>query len=322
MTKPEIITLFRPMARHAAALAETFTVLSHPEAADKAAFLKAASHVRGLVTGGAAGVDRAIFEALPKLEIVSSFGVGYDAIDVKAAAARGVVVTNTPDVLSEEVADTAITLMLSAAKQTPQAERYLRRGDWAKKGAFPLATSVGGKTMGILGLGRIGLAIARRAEAMTMKVVYHNRSPRKDVSYRYHATLLDMAREVDVLMVITPGGKATDRIVDDAVIRALGPKGLLVNVARGSVVDQPALIRALQDGGLGNAALDVFADEPNVPAELIAIERVVLLPHVGSATVETRNAMGDLQVANIKAWFAGRPPLTPVPETPVPASRR
>jgi lactate dehydrogenase-like 2-hydroxyacid dehydrogenase len=250
-------------------------------------------------------------DALPKLEIISNFGVGVDAIDLEAAKQRGIIVTNTPDVLNDCVADTAMALTVSVMRRFPQAEVYLRAGSWAGKGAYPLTVSLGGKTMGILGLGRIGEAIARRAQAFGMKIRYHNRR-KKDVAYPYDPDPVALARNCDVLMVVTPGGAETEKLVNAKVLDALGPQGYLVNIARGSVVDEPVLLKYLQEKRIAGAGLDVFADEPRVPPGFFTLENAVLLPHVGSATTETRTAMGNLQVDNLLAHFAGRPVLTRV----------
>jgi lactate dehydrogenase-like 2-hydroxyacid dehydrogenase len=258
-------------------------------------------------------------ERLPKLEIVANFGVGYDAVDIKAAAERGVIVTNTPDVLTEEVADTALGLLLMTAREFSAAERYLRAGRWAKEGPYRLTpATMRDRTVGIVGLGRIGMAIARRLEAMLVPVVYHNRSPRTDVPYRHYPDLKSMAAEVDTLMIVLPGGVATKNLVDAEILKALGPNGILINIGRGSVVDEPALIDALEDGTILAAGLDVFAKEPHVPEALTAMENVVLLPHVASASVHTRDAMGQLVADNLISWFAKGKPLTPVAETPWP----
>jgi lactate dehydrogenase-like 2-hydroxyacid dehydrogenase len=252
----------------------------------------------------------------PKLQIISSFGVGYDHIDAKAAAARGVIVTNTPEVLTEEVADTAMALLLCTVREFPQAERYLRAGKWLDK-AYPLTkATLRNRTVGMVGMGSIGQAIARRLDAFSVPVVYHARSPRAKVTYRYYPKLIDMAREVDTLMVIVPGGAGTANMINAQALDALGPNGILINMARGSVVDEPALIAALQQKRIMAAGLDVFANEPQVPQELIAMENVVLFPHLGSGSVYTRDRMDQLVVDNIGAWAAGKPPLTPVSETP------
>jgi lactate dehydrogenase-like 2-hydroxyacid dehydrogenase len=254
---------------------------------------------------------------LPALEIVSSFGVGYDNVDAGAAAERGIVVTNTPDVLNDEVADLTLGLLIATIRQIPQAERYLRAGGWLEK-PYPLTATLRGRKVGIVGLGRIGKAIARRVEGFGVEVHYHGRSRQPDVVYPYHPSVGALAEACDVLIVITPGGAETRHLIDAAVLRALGPAGILINVARGSVVDEEALIEALRSGTILAAGLDVYADEPRVPQALIDMEHVVLLPHVASASVHTRNAMGQLVVDNLTAWFAGRGPLTPVAETPWP----
>jgi lactate dehydrogenase-like 2-hydroxyacid dehydrogenase len=252
----------------------------------------------------------------PDLEIVSSFGVGYDNIDAKAAARLGVTVTNTPGVLDDEVADTALGLTIMTVRQLSQSERYLRAGQWAAKGGFPLSPSLRGRTVGIFGLGRIGKAIAKRISAFGLDIAYHARHAQADVPYRYYSSLVEMAKAVDILIVIAPGGPATRHIINAEVLKALGPDGVLINVARGSLVDEKALIEALRNKTILAAGLDVFENEPNVPQELIALDNVVLLPHVGSASVRTRRAMAECVVANLLAWADGKPPLTPVPETP------
>jgi lactate dehydrogenase-like 2-hydroxyacid dehydrogenase len=294
-----------------------FTVRKLPAAADRAAFLAASAHIRAMaVSAPVAPVNDALLARLPKLEIISSFGVGYDHVDADAAGERGIVVTNTPDVLTEEVADTAIGLLLCTVRELPQAERYLRAGKWLK-GNFPLSrATLRNRTVGVLGMGRIGLAIARRLEAFGVPIAYHTRQKRPELAYRHYPQLIDMARAVDTLIIIVPGGAATKNMIDAQVLEALGPEGILINVARGSVIDQAALIAALKEQKIMAAGLDVFANEPDVPAELLTMENVVLLPHLGSASVFTREKMDQLLVDNILAWAAGRPPLTPVPETP------
>jgi lactate dehydrogenase-like 2-hydroxyacid dehydrogenase len=262
-------------------------------------------------------LDAALLARFPRLEIISTFGVGYDHIDVRYAAAHGITVTNTPDVLTEEVADAAIGLLLATVRELPRAERYLRAGKW-KERDYPLSkASLRDRSVGLVGMGRIGRAIARRLDAMAVPVVYHARR-KVDAPYRHYPRLLDMARDVDVLLVIVPGGAATRNMIDAEVLAALGRDGILVNLARGSVIDEPALVKALQHGTILSAGLDVFADEPNVPSELLAMDHVVLLPHVGSASDYTRTQMDRLVVDNLLAWAAGKPPLTPVPETPWP----
>jgi len=270
-------------------------------------------------------VDGPFMTRFPRLEIISSFGVGYDHVDAAWAGAHGITVTNTPDVLTEEVADTALGLLLCTVREFPQAERYLRAGKWPQKN-YPLSKAtlrnrnVG--MVGMVGMGRIGQAIARRLAAMQVSVVYHSRRPAAGVSYRHYPKLIDMARDVDVLMVITPGGAETKNLINAEVLKALGPDGILINMSRGSVVDEPALIKALQEKTILSAGLDVFAREPEVPPELIAMDHVVLFPHLGSASVATREKMDQLVVDNLLAWAAGKPPLTPVTETPWPPKQR
>ena len=287
-------------------------------APDQEAFVaKIAGDVRAIAAvAGHGPVDGKLMARFPKLEIVSSFGVGYDHIDAKWAGEHGIIVTNTPDVLNEEVADTALGLLLCTVRHLPQAERYLRAGNWPKHGDYQLTPSLRDRTVGIVGMGRIGKAIARRLDAMKVPVVYHSRRPAAGVSYKHYPNIVDMARDVDVIVVITPGGAATRNLVNAEVLKALGPEGILINVARGSVVDEAALIKALKDKTILSAGLDVFAQEPKVPQELIDMENVVLLPHVGSASHATRRAMDELVANNIISWFSGKGPLTPVPETP------
>jgi len=276
---------------------------------------EARDDVRGLaVVGGHGRIDGALMQQLPKLEIISSFGVGYDHVDAVEAARRGVVVTNTPDVLTAEVADLAMCLLLSTLRQIPQVDRYLRAGKWPS-GNYPLTATLRERKVGILGLGRIGKAIARRLDATDVTVEYHGRHAQAGVPYRYHASLVEMARSCDVLMVVASGGPETHHLVNAEVLEALGPDGVLINVGRGSVVDEKALIEALQNKTILSAGLDVFENEPQVPAELIAMDHVVLLPHVGSASVYTRKAMAQLVVDNLVSWFDGKGALTPVAES-------
>jgi lactate dehydrogenase-like 2-hydroxyacid dehydrogenase len=288
-------------------------------APDQEAFLASiAPRVRAIAAvAGHGPVDGALMARFPKLEIVSSFGVGYDHIDAKWAGQHGIVVTNTPDVLNEEVADTALGLLLCTVRHLPQAERYLRAGKWPTHGDYQLTPSLRDRTAGIVGMGRIGKAIARRLEAMHVPVVYHTRRPVADVAYKHYPNLVEMARAVDLIIVITPGGAATKNLVNAEVLDALGPNGILINVARGTVVDEAALIKALREKKILSAGLDVFAQEPKVPQELIDMDNVVLLPHVGSASVATRRAMDTLVADNIISWFSGKGPITPVAETPV-----
>jgi lactate dehydrogenase-like 2-hydroxyacid dehydrogenase len=278
-----------------------------------------AGDVRGLARGYHMTIGRELMSRLPRLEIVANFGVGYDGIDLAYAAERGIVVTNTPDVLTEETADTALGLLLMTVRELSAAERYLRAGRWQKDGSYPLTrATLRDRTVGIVGLGRIGMAIARRLDAMKVPVAYHTRHPREDVAYRYFAGLAAMAEAVDTLIVVVPGNAETRNMIDAAILEALGPNGILINMGRGSVVDEAALIEALRNGTILAAGLDVFAAEPHVPEALIALPNAVLLPHVGSASVHTRNAMGQLVVDNLTSWFEKGRPLTPVPETPWP----
>lgn len=271
-----------------------------------------APQVRGIAANGEAKINREFMARFPALEIVSVFGVGYDGVDVPAARERGIHVTHTPNVLNDDVADLAIALMLASARNVVRADHFARSGQW-KNGPFPLTTKVSGARLGIVGLGRIGEAITRRAAAFDMKISYHNRSP-KDVPYTYVGDIKSLAAAVDFLVMITPGGAGTRALVDAEVLDALGPKGFLINVARGSVVDQPALIAALKEGRIAGAGLDVFENEPNIPAELAALENVVLTPHMASGTVVTRTAMADLAFGNLEAHFGGKPVVTPVPD--------
>ena len=293
------------------------TVHKIAAAQDRDAFIAAHSHVRAIACSDTRElIPGDLMARFPSLEIVSSFGVGYDHMDVKWAAAHNVVLTNTPDVLTEEVADTALGLLLCTVREFSQAERYLRAGKWLERN-YPLTkATLRNRTVGMVGMGAIGQAIARRLAAFGVPVVYHTRKPRRDVSYLHCPSLIEMARAVDILMVIVPGGAATANMINAEVLDALGPDGILINMARGSVVDEPALIKALRDKRIMAAGLDVFAKEPDVPQELIALDNVVLFPHLGSASVYTREKMDQLVVDNIAAWAAGRPPLTPVAETP------
>jgi lactate dehydrogenase-like 2-hydroxyacid dehydrogenase len=248
---------------------------------------------------------------LPALEIISVFGVGYDGIDIQAAHKRGVVVTNTPDVLTDDVADLCLGLILSVSREISAAERFLRGGQW-QNGAFHLARKVSGSRLGIIGLGRIGNAIARRAEGFGMSIAYTDLREKPNVPYRFYPTLLELAGNSDFLVVAAFGGPTTRNLVNAEVLKALGPEGSLINIARGSLVDEPALVEALKNHTIRGAAIDVYADEPNVPAELLAMENVVLTPHMASGTVQTRHAMANLTFANLEAHFEGKPVLTPV----------
>ena len=309
--KPEILIPTKIFERTQAVLEKEFSCHRLYEATDRAAFLKPlAQRLRGIASFGS-DVGAGLMDALPKLEIISNFGVGVDSIDLGAARKRKIIVTNTPDVLNDCVADTTLALTLNVMRRFPQAEAYLRSGFWGTRGAYPLSTSLGGKTMGILGLGRIGEAIAQRAQAFGMKISYHNRN-KKDVVYAYARDPVALARDSDVLVVVTPGGAGTRHIVDARVLDVLGPEGYLVNISRGSTVDEAALIRCLQEGRIAGAGLDVFDNEPKIDARFFAMDNVVVLPHVGSATIETRTAMGNLQIENLRLHFAGKPVRTRV----------
>ncbi len=288
-------------------------------AADKPGLLAREGRiVRGLVQGGGTVTPPLLLDALPKLEIISVFGVGYDGVPVDYCRTRGIKVTNTPDVLTDDVADVAVGLILMTGRGFVRANRFVQAGEWLKRGP-ELTTKLAGRKVGILGLGRIGKAIAQRVAAMEMQVAYTGRT-KQDVPYRYAPDLKSLAAESDFLVVACPGGVATKNIVNAEVLAALGRKGTLVNIARGSIVDEPALVEALRNGVIKGAGLDVFADEPNIPAPLMTIDNVVLLPHVGSATHETRKAMGDLCKANLDAWFAGKPLPTLIPELQIQGS--
>jgi len=269
--------------------------------------------IGAIVASGGTAVPNSLIDTLPELKIIAVHGVGYDRVDVAHARSRGVIVTNTPDVLSADVADLAVALTLSTLRRLPAAERWLRAGHWAAGGKFPLGRSATGLRYGILGLGRIGREIARRLEPFAGEIAYHNRRPVPDVQWRHAADPVALAASVDVLIVAVPGGAATQRLVDAPVLAALGPDGVLINIARGEVVDEDALIAALGEGRLGGAGLDVFAHEPQVPQALIDSDRCVLTPHIGSATVEARTAMAQLMITNLEAVLTGREPLTPVP---------
>ena len=310
--RPEIIVTSKNPAWLQEALDNDFNCHRLYEAKDRTEFLKElAPKVRGVASFAGAKVDAALMDALPKLEIISNFGVGVDSIDLKAAQARDIIVTNTPDVLNDCVADTAMALVLNTLRKFPRAEVHLRAGKWVTQGPYPLTTSLDGKVLGILGLGRIGSAIARRAETFGMQIRYHNRN-KKNLPYPYDPDPITLARNSDVLMIVTPGGAETERLVGATVLDALGPKGYVINIARGSIVDEPVLLKYLQENKIAGAGLDVFADEPRVPPAFFELDNAVLFPHVGSATNETRRAMGNLQVENLQLHFSGKPVKTRV----------
>lgn len=270
--------------------------------------------VRGMANASFTPLTAELMDRLPNLQIISSLGVGYDLIDVAAAKARGIIVTHTPDVLNADVANYALLLLLAASRDLPAQDRFVRSGRWAQGERAQLTHTLEGATLGIVGLGRIGRVLAQKLTIFGGPILYHGRNPQPDVPYEFCPDLLAMARRCDALILLLPGGAGTERIVDAEVLEALGPSGILVNVARGSVVDQPALIAALEEGRLGRAALDVFDAEPAVPQALLDSDKVILSPHAASATVETRTAMFDLTADNLIARFRDGAPLTPVPE--------
>jgi lactate dehydrogenase-like 2-hydroxyacid dehydrogenase len=308
--QPEILQIAPMIANVETALDRDFTVHRLWQAEDRTRLLSEhGPAIRAVATGAGFGAD--LLAALPALELVASYGVGYDAVDTAACRARSVRVTNTPDVLNDAMAEMTVGLMIALCRRLPQADAFLRQGRWPE-GSFGLTGELTGAHAGILGLGRIGKEIAARLQAFRMKVSYHGRTRQPHQPFDYYPDLLAMARDVDWLIVIAPGTRETSGLVSREVMQALGPDGALVNVARGALVDEPAMIELLQSGGLGGAALDVFADEPRVPEALRALDNVVLSPHQGSATRKTRAAMGDLVVANLAAHFAGKPLLSPV----------
>ncbi len=295
-------------------LGEKFTIHKTTDMDDPAAWLADnGSKISYVATNGHDGVKHAYVDAMPNLKAISCYGVGYDAIDTTQAVSRGIVVTHTPNVLNAEVATTTVLLMLACYREILRDDAYVRAGRWEAEGNAPLTRSADGQTVGILGLGRIGQAIADKMAAFDATIVYHSRN-QKDVPYKYYSDLKEMARDVDVLVCITPGGAATNKIVNAEVMEALGPQGTLINVSRGSVVDEAAMIEALQSGKLGWAGLDVFEAEPKVPEALRKLDNVVLLPHVGSATNETRAAMGALTVDNLLQHLEDGTVISAVPE--------
>ena len=295
------------------ALQAAFVVHQRLNETDPAAFALAAPRIRAIAASGESKVSAALIDSLPALEIISVMGVGYDGIDVAAAKVRGVVVTHTPDVLNDDVADLGIALMLALARQVARADRFVRAGQWPS-GPLPLGRKVSGARLGIVGMGRIGQAIAHRAAAFGMSIAYTARSAKPELAHRYFPSAAELAAQSDFLVVITPGGAATRKLIDAEVLKALGPQGCVINVARGSVIDETALIEALRSGTIAGAALDVFESEPDVPQALREMDNVVLTPHIGSATGQTRRAMANLAFANLRARFAGEPLPTPVPE--------
>lgn len=313
MSKVELLATAPLSPYMAARLDEHFVVHDRSLVADSAALSKVAPRVRAVTGAGDSRVSGELISKLPALEIISIFGVGYDGVDVPTAKAKGVAVTNTPDILNDDVADLALGLMLGISRQLVQADHHVRSGKWSAA-PMELGRKMSGARLGLVGIGRIGQRIAHRAEAFDMQVAYTARSAREGLPYPYYPDARSLAANSDYLVVITPGGRSTEKIIDAGVLRALGPKGILVNVARGSVVDEAALVDALERGGIAGAALDVFESEPNVPEKLRAMPHVLLTPHIGTATRDTRQAMADLVVANLRAHFAGQPLPTPIPQ--------
>jgi lactate dehydrogenase-like 2-hydroxyacid dehydrogenase len=273
------------------------------------------SEIDAIVTRGRMPATAALMDRLPNLELIANFGVGYDSIDVTAAAERGIVVTNTPNVLDDEVADFTVGLLMATIRRFPQADQHVRTGRWSNGENFPLGASLRNRRIGIVGMGRIGRVIAKRLDGFDVPIAYHSRRPRTDLRYPYFAELQALAADVDTLIVVLPGGAATKGIINEQVLAELGPNGILINVARGSVVDETALIEALKSGAILAAGLDVFQNEPKISTALLELENTVLLPHIGAATHHTRGLVGDLVINNIISWFEGKGALTPVPET-------
>lgn len=281
------------------------------EQQDKAAYLnKHGDEIKAIATRGDLGASKALIDQLPNLEIISCFGVGVDAIDLAACKARGIIVTNTPEVLNEDVADLALALMLGIARHIPQADAYTRAGKWPT-GSYPLQKRMNTKRLGLIGMGRIGQAIAKRAESFSMPISYHSRQPRTDIAYKHYASPVELAQNSDFLVAILPGGSETEKLINAKVLTALGPQGYFINVARGSVVDEEALLTALENKTIAGAGLDVFWNEPDINPRFLKLDNVVLSPHCGSGTAETRAAMGKLVRDNLAAHFSGKPLLTP-----------
>lgn len=311
--KPDVLVNGKLPPHVMAELDRSYTLHKIYEAADRSAFLDAAGPcIQAIATSNFYGVGAELIDACPKLELISSIGVGTDSHDVDHARRRGIQVANTPDVLNDDVANLAVALLLAATRRVVAHDRYVREGRWVREGDPPFTHGIAGRQVGIVGLGRIGQVIAEKLKVFGCEIAYFARNRRPDFPYRYFSDLAELARDSVALIVIVPGGPATEKLIDRRVLDALGPEGTLVNVARGSVVDEAALVAALQEGRLGSAALDVFEDEPNVPEALFAMDNVVLQPHQGSATVETRRAMADLMLANLAAHFAGRPLPSPL----------
>lgn len=312
--KPELLLVSPLPPRVTEALKNDFVLHDYYRAKDKPAMLKeAGGKVRGYISfASAGGADAALMDATPKVEIIANWGVGYDRVDAAAAKQRDIVVTNTPDVLTDCCADLAMALILAVGRRVAEGDRYVRAGNWPKLGNLALATRINGSRLGVVGLGRIGKATAKRAEAFDMKIAYFGRRKQKDVPYGYYDNPAKLAKDSDFLLLTCPGGPETHHLVNADVLNAIGPEGFLINIARGSVVDEEALVAALKEKRIAGAALDVFAKEPQVPAELMTMDNVVLQPHQSSATTATRRAMDDLVVENLRLHFAGKPVRTPV----------
>ncbi len=320
MTKPALLSTGFMMPLIADALERAYEVHWMHQADDAARLVtEVAPRVEAICTGAHTAVrtDAAMMQQMPRLKVIGNFGVGYDSIDVPAAAQRGIIITNTPDVLNEEVADTAIGLLISTVRELSRAEAYMRAGHWATKGDYPLTPgSLRDRTVGMVGFGRIGKAIARRLEAFGVPLRYFGRTKQPDVALPFYTDLTALARDVDTLMIITPGGPSTEKLVNARVLEALGPRGIVINMARGSVVDEAALMAALRSKTILGAGLDVFLNEPKIDPEWFEVPNLTMVPHVGSASEHTRDKMGQLVVDNLMAYLARKDPLTPVPETP------
>jgi hydroxypyruvate reductase len=310
--KPEILMIAPMIPTVMNALETTYTVHRLWQASDRAEFItRVAAGTRGVATNGSVGISADVINALPNLEIIACYGVGVDAIDLTLAKTRGVLVTTTPDVLTSDVADMAVGLMLATSRRLVYGDKYVRNLEWAQKGEMPLTRRVTGKRAGIVGLGRVGKAVAKRLAAFEMDISYTSLTQKPDQPYTFVADLTELARENDFLILTAAGGATSRKIVNQAVLEALGAKGTLINVARGSIVDEDALVQALESGTLGAAGLDVFAAEPQVPEALLKLDNVVLMPHHASGTIESRTAMGELVIGNLEAHFSGKPLLTP-----------
>jgi lactate dehydrogenase-like 2-hydroxyacid dehydrogenase len=312
-SKPDVLAVAKLHPFYLQALQTLYTVHDRTHTEDLAAFSALAPRIVGVAGTGEASVPASLLAQLPNAKVVSVFGVGYDGVDVPAAIEHGIPVTHTPDVLTDDVADLAMGLVLSVGRAIPRADQFVRAGRWPS-GPIALARKVSGSRMGIVGLGRIGKAIAQRAKAFGMSIAYTARTEKPDSGFSFHPTAASLAANVDFLVVITPGGAGTKHLINAEVLQALGPRGFLINVARGSVVDEAALIEALQNRTIAGAGLDVFANEPHVPEALWHMDHVVLTPHMASATTETRQAMADLAFANMQAGISGQALRTPVPE--------